>query len=382
MGGTADCIGVDQNPEQKSADEGAPAMATRRRRIVDALECVASILLAIVFANALGAEMVAWAAFSAFVLMKGPVTETLLRSCLRMIGTLLGASLAVWFTRLTSGALWEWMLAAALIGSAGLYGAITARHAYAWLLFGLTFVMIVLDKLEQPEIDIEALAITRVIEVGAGTLAALIVSIAATLTARRWWPVAPSPTSPTSPTMTWWQPQAAKHCLLAGFAVALLPLVHRFVELRELAQAGVTVLAVMILPAAQLNAGSLDPASRRLQQRALGCLCGSLLAAGVLFLAQGSVPILIAGTCLGVLIGRHIGNGSARNAYLGLQFTLAVLVVLVPDDYATAAIRPGLERLVSIFVGMAILAPVLVVSHLSTRRRTGADAVDHNALSE
>ena len=371
---------MNENSEHKSADGGATAISARRRRIVDELECVASILLAIVFANALGAEMVAWAAFSAFVLMKGPVTETLLRSCLRMIGTLLGASLAIWFTRLTSGALWEWMLAAALVGGAGLYGALTARHAYAWLLFGLTFVMIVLDRLEQPEIDIEALALTRVIEVGAGTLAALIVSIAATLTARRWWPVAPSP-SPTSPA-TRWHPRAARHCLLAGFAVALLPLIHHFVELRELAQAGVTILAVMILPPAHLSAGSLDPASRRLQQRALGCLCGSLLAAGVLFLARGSVPILVAGTCLGVMIGRHIENGSARNAYLGLQFTLAVLVVLVPDDYATAAIGPGLERLVSVFVGMAVLAPVLVVSHFSARRRSSAGSDDGGALSE
>jgi uncharacterized membrane protein YccC len=370
--------GVTETTKQDAARNAAPATMTPSRRITDELECVASILLAIVLAHAFDAEMIAWAAFSAFVLMKGPVAETLLRSSLRMIGTLLGASLAIWFTRLTSGALWEVMLVAILIGGLGLYGALTARHAYAWLLFGLTFVMIVLDKLEDPQIVIEALALTRVIEVGAGTLAALIVSIAATLTARRWWPALPTPAAPT----VRWHPEAARHALLAGLAVALLPLIHRFVELRELAQAGVTILAVMIVPAARLNSGGIGQVRRRLQQRALGCICGGLLATGILLLAQGSVPILVVGTCLGVMIGRHIENGSAANAYLGLQFTLAILVVLVPDDYASADIGPGLERLVSIFVGMAVLAPVLVLTHFASPRRTSVEAADEGPASE
>ena len=47
-----------------------------------------------------------------------------------------------------------------------------------------------------------------------------------------------------------------------------------------------------------------------------------------------------------------------------MQFTLAILVVLVPDSYARAAIAPGVERLTSIFVGMAVLAPLLLASHL------------------
>jgi uncharacterized membrane protein YccC len=46
-------------------------------------------MLAILLAHLVGAQTVAWAAFTAFVLMKGPVAETLLRSTLRMIGTLL-----------------------------------------------------------------------------------------------------------------------------------------------------------------------------------------------------------------------------------------------------------------------------------------------------
>lgn len=339
--------------------------------MADEVECVASVLLAIVLAHLIGAEMVAWAAFTAFVLMKGPVAETFLRAVLRMIGTLLGATLAIWFVRLTSGAMWQMMLVTALIGGIGLFGMMTARRAYAWLLFGLTFIMIVLDWLEHPAIEVDSLALTRVMEVGAGTTACLIVSVISTLTTRRWWPVPAVSTAP----VVGWHVGAARHALLAALALSLLPVVQHFFGVPELAQAGVTIVAVMIVPVAALGASGLKPVSGRLRQRALGCLCGGLLAAGVLFLSGGSMPVLIAGTCLGIIVGRHIENGGPRHAYVGLQFTLAVLIVLVPDDYANVSIGPGLERLVSIFVGMAVLLPVLVGGHfLMPGRGEGAMA--------
>jgi len=351
---------------------------TPGRRMADELECVASVLLAIALAHLVGAQMIAWAAFSAFVLMKGPIAETLLRAVLRMIGTLVGATLAIWFERLSSGVLWQAMVAIALIGSIGLFGMLTARRAYAWLLFGLTFTMIVLDRLEDPTIEVEALALTRVLEVGAGTLACLTVSLIATFTARRWWPA--SITSSTPP--VGWHPDAARHALQAALALGLLPVVHRYFDVPELAQAGVTIMAVMIVPVAGLGSSGLGPVSGRLRQRALGCLCGGALAAAVLFLSQGSVPILVAGTCLGIIIGRHIENGSARNAYLGLQFTLAVLVVLVPDDYANVSIGPALERLISIFIGMAILLPVLLGGHFVMPGHRALSPSDNAQASE
>jgi len=351
---------------------------TPGRRMADELECVASVLLAIIFAHLIGAEMIAWAAFSAFVLMKGPITETFLRAVLRMIGTLIGATLAIWFVRLSSGELWQMMLATALIGGIGLYGMMTARRAYAWLLFGLTFIMIVLDWLEHPAIEVDALALTRVLEVGAGTLACLIVSVISTLTARRWWPVSGASSAPPAG----WHPDAARHALLAALALSLLPVVHYYFDVPELAQAGVTIIAVMIVPVAGLVSSGLRPVSGRLRQRAIGCLCGGTLAAAILFLSGGSMPILVAGTCLGIIVGRHIENGGARNAYIGLQFTLAVLIVLVPDDYANVSIGPGLERLTSIFVGMAILLPVLVAGHFMMRRRGNVIVPDCNPASE
>jgi uncharacterized membrane protein YccC len=336
------------------------SLVTPGPRMVDELECVASVLLAILLAHVIGATMVAWAAFTAFVLMKGHIAETLLRGVLRLVGTALGASLALLLVPRTEGSLLATMLCAALVGAISLYGTLTAKRSYAWLLFGLTFEMILLDKLEHPALDTMAFAHTRLLEVAAGTVACLVVSVLSTLTLRRLSPTPP----PSAPKRIGWHPDAARHAAQAGLTLALLPPLHALFAVSELAQAGVTIMAVMIVPVAGLGSSGLVPVSRRLFDRAVGCLAGGTLAAALLFMARGQPAVLIAGTCLGIIIGRHIENGAPRMTYVGLQFTLAILVTLVPDSYADAEIGPALARLASIVIGMALLEPVLLAWHL------------------
>lgn len=339
-------------------------------RMVDELECVASILLAIGLAHLIGARSVSWAAFTALVLMRGHVSQTLARGVLRLVGTGLGAGLALLVVPQTAGSPFTAALAAGLVGGAAMYGTLTAKRSYAWLLFGLTFEMVLLDKLEHPGIDTVAFAQTRLIEVAAGTVACALVSLLSTLTLRRHWPGADVPAAQ----RTGWHPDAARHAAQTGLALALLPLLTILVDIPELWQASVTIMAVMIVPAASIGSSGLRPVSRRLLLRVAGCVAGGALAAAILLLAQGWPPLLIAGTCIGVTIGRHIENGATRLTYLGLQFTLAILVVLVPDSYADVSIAPALERLISIFVGMAIVWPVLFIWHaFASSAPAGAD---------
>ena len=328
-------------------------------RLVDELACIASVLLAIALAHWIGARMVSWAAFSAFVLMRGTAAETILRGILRIAGTTVGAALALLLVPLAAGSLPLAMVCAAVVGALGLYGMMTARRAYAWLLFGLTFEMILLDKLEHPDLDTFEFARTRLLEVTAGTIACVVVSVATAWLTRKGINSAPIETTPRMR----WHPAAARHAAQAGVAVALLPLLRQFTGIPELAQAGVTILAVMIVPVSGLGASGLVPVSQRLLHRAIGCLSGGAMAIAVLLLAQGWVPMLVAGTCLGILIGRHIETGSTRAPYIGLQFTLAILVVLVPDSYSQVRSDPGVQRLVSILIGMALLEPVLLAWH-------------------
>lgn len=333
--------------------------------MADEWACVASVMLAIYFAHAIEASMVSWAAFSAFVLLKSDIAETLVRGVMRIIGTIAGAGLAVALVPYASRSVPVAMLAAALVSTIGLYGMLTGRRAYTWLLFGLTFQMILLDKLYRPDLDTISFAWTRLLEVFAGTLACTIVSVSAgLLSGKRWWADRKPP-----PERIGWHPDAARHAAQAGLAIAALPALHALFAVPELPQAAVTIMAVMIVPVAGIGSSGFAPVSRRIVHRALGCLAGGLYALAILLLAHGNIAILIAGTCLGIVIGRHIENGTHRFAYVGLQFTLAVLIVLVPDSYDTPEVWPAIQRLISVFVGMAVLEPVLLGWHLVDRAR-------------
>ena len=149
-----------------------------------------------------------------------------------------------------------------------------------------------------------------------------------------------------------------------------------------MAQAAVTVMAVMIVPIGGIGASGFAPVTRRLFLRTMGCLAGGALALTVLLIAQGNTPVLIAGTCLGIVIGRHIENGLPQITYLGLQFTLTVLVVLVPDSYADAHILPAIQRLISILIGMAVLEPVLLVWHFLAPGRKPPERAEDASGSE
>jgi uncharacterized membrane protein YccC len=121
--------------------------------------------------------------------------------------------------------------------------------------------------------------------------------------------------------------------------------------------------------------GSGSDGSRRAGS-SIGDIAGGGFGLAVLLLAQGNPAVLIAGTAIGIVVGRHIENGLPNVTYLGLQFTLAVLVALVPDSYANAQIVPALQRLLSILIGMAVLEPVLLGWHLVAPRETARSVPD------
>lgn len=336
-------------------------------RLVDEIECMLSVLLAILLAHWIGARNVSWAAFSGYMVMRGHVADSLLRGVLRIVGTGAGAAIALALAPTIRFSLPLATLMCALVGGISLYRSMTSRRAYAWLFVGLTFEMILLDALEHPEHSVHAFAVTRLLEVAAGTLACVIVSSLSALTARRLWPAERL----AQPRGTIWHPRAARHAGQAAIALALLPPLSDAFAIPQLAQSAITIMAVMLVPLSSLGASGFGEVSRRLLQRVAGCLAGSALAAVFLFVAEGSAPVLIVGTMLGVMLGRHIENGQSGIAYVGTQFTLAILVTLVPDSYAHAAIAPALERLTGIFVGMILLEPVLLAWHLfAPRRRT------------
>lgn len=348
------------------ADE-ARAFLTPGPRVVDELECVLSVLLAIVLGHLVGAVNISWAAFSGYMVMRGHVSESFRRGVLRILGTILGAALAVAIEPFVAERPLALAAALALVGWGSLYGSLTHRHAYGFLFIGLTFAMIVLGY-PANWIDLLAFARSRILEVFAGTSACVLVSMVSTFTLRQKWPADLKP----APVIAGWHPDAARHAAQGALAMAVLPAVHELWRLPELGQAAVAIMAVMLVPVSRIGGSGLMPVSRRMMLRVAGCICGAALAAIILLMARGSADILIAGALLGVMIGRHIENSTSPIAYGGTQFTLAMLIALVPDSYVAPDPEAGVARLAGTVLGIALLEPVLAAFHVFASRRAVA----------
>lgn len=343
-------------------------------RQVDELECVISVLLAIATAHLIGATNISWAAFAGYMVLRGHMADTLARAGLRIVGTLAGGLLALATTQTLVTHWWLTALAIAIVGTGSLYGAIVSRRAYAWLFFGLTFAMVVFDRIERPDIALGRFVETRLLETLAGIFACVVVSLASAATLRRRWPA----TRAARIEAIRWHPDAARHAAQGGVALVVLVVLSAWAHVPALAQSAVTIMAVMLVPVGGIGASGARPVSVRIAQRFVGCIAGAALAAAFLFTAQGSAPVLILGSVTGVIIGRHLENGDHAHRYVGTQFTLAILITLVPDRYAHAAIAPGLERLSGILIGMGVLEPILLAWRLvkTARRGDAAAATD------
>ncbi|MBA8879461.1 FUSC family protein [Phyllobacterium myrsinacearum] len=341
------------------------SLARPGARMVDEFECVISVLLAIVFAHSLGAQNVGWAAFSGYMVMRSHVSESLTRGILRIIGTSAGAGTALVLAPLVIGKPFLLSLSLVSVGGITLYFALVGKRSYAWLFTGLTFCMVLIDGMKHPSESVLPFAQSRLIEILAGTLACILVSAISTFTIRRRLP-RQSKETPAQTAIRHsmiWHRGAAKHALQAAIALGLIPWIWVWTGITSLSQSSITIMAVMMIPVTSLAASVLNPITSRLVLRFVGCSVGGLIATLILLSSHHSPVLMTLGVCIGVLVGRHIENSNSSISYIGTQFVLAFLVVLVPDTYTDAALEPGIERLAGILFGVVILEPVLLASH-------------------
>ncbi len=344
-------------------------------RLIDEVECVLSVLLAIAFAHALGAQYVGWAAFSGYAVMRSTLPESLMRGTLRIAGTAAGAVVALLLAPLVIGSSYTLALALALVGGTTLYFALVSRRSYAWLFTGLTFCMILIEGMKVSSNSVAPFAQSRVLEIVAGTCASILVSAVSACTVRRVTrrcdqlvPVAAAVRQ--SPM---WHKGAALHAAQAAIALALIPSIWKWTGFSSLSQSSVTIMAVMLLPIAMLDASPLHPVTSKMLLRFVGCGVGGILAIAALFASHHSPLLMTLALCIAVIVGRHIENGNAATSYIGVQFALAFLVVLVPDNYFNAQPDPGVGRLTGILLGIVVLEPILLVWHLLFNRAAERD---------
>ncbi|RKS87255.1 fusaric acid resistance family protein [Orbus hercynius] len=322
-------------------------------RFIDELEVVCSVFLAIIIAHFINAQNIGWAAFTGYMIMRSHVLDTLIRGGLRFLGTIIGACLAYSSAYAYGDDLLLIASAIALIGGIALYFAITSKYNYAWLFLGITYIMVGVDALGNPFNQVHDFVISRVIEVSAGICASVFVSIISNFIKPRFI------TKPCKIGLTDVVkfPNYAKytviHSLRAMIALASLPFLAYFFDLRYLGQTAITCFVVLTVPLTSINNAKI--VSKRNFHRFLGCLSGAMLALVCLPFYQVNLMISTIILALGIMIGRHIENSGKAFAYMGTQFVLVYLVVMVPDSLTEMSAEPGIYRLCGVIIGIMLV---------------------------
>jgi len=341
-------------------------------RLLDEIEAVLAVLLAIAFAHLLKVDHVSWAAFSGYMVIRSQLGMSLTRGTLRVMGTFFGAILAwavvTWLNPSAPGM----SVALAIVGAFVMYHALTRWCSYGWLFCGVGFSMVLLDVIGHPTDEVTHFMFSRITEVAAGTFASFIVGFLSHLSLR---PLLADNTKPAARLMNLagWQPAAGRGAVHAAVALAILPLlpllprlgVH--IDSDVLGQAATTILVIMVVP---LSTQAKDQriVSRRVLQRFAGCCSGALLGVIGVIVSHGNVAAVMAWVSICVLIGRHIENSGKSFSYVGMQFTLVSLFIFVPDSYRELTAEPGFGRLAGVFVGILILQTVRFATKLAWKQ--------------
>jgi hypothetical protein len=164
---------------------------------------------------------------------------------------------------------------------------------------------------------------------------------------------------PTAP-LTTLRPTRALLGLQGALTITILAALTYVLHLPGLAQAMVTAIAVLILPAGLTLDRTRQPVMEKMVQRVAGCLLAGALGVALLPLMQGQAALCMLALSLGVWMGCHVQTGREGASYVGRQFTIAFIMVFVQDHHWSADPLPALMRLSGIITGIVVLAIVML----------------------
>jgi uncharacterized membrane protein YccC len=295
-----------------------------------------------------------WAAISAFTVSQTTRPASLRRGTLRIIGTIIGAviALACASTLAYNHALCALFLLAA--GTIGTLGYLLSPYGYAWLLAAITAVMVVLMSLTDPTVAFAG-ATDRVADVIIGTVAAM---LAALLFAPDEAAALPQVSGFTD--LLGANRPALLHALRSGITVMLIPLIGIGLDLPGLPQMDVTAAAVM---AVQPPRGFEDhtPFVTRALQRIWGCLIGGAVALLLLAMPLTNFLLWLLALTVGAFVGAQLQSSRRGIGYAGTQATVVYIMTLVQDVGPPISLLPGIERFVGITGGITVLLIVSLV---------------------
>lgn len=351
------------------------SLTWRGPRGLEAAEAAASVTLAILLALALHSDDPWWAAITAFMVTRAVPADAVSRAIMRVAGSVVGAVAALVVLRLFLYQSLPFLLCLFLLACIGLFGFVTSRYGYAWLVGSVTACLVVLMSFDQPQGAFDT-AVNRVVDVIIGTAASLVIIALGPAPAGAG--AAPAPGLLDPPQLAFWRPSYGielrrwlpgngpllLHACRGGLTVMLMPALADWIWPVSPVTMGVTAVMVMSIPTTAILHSDSSAIVQRAAHRLIGCLLGALIGLACLAFVGDDFLLWIALIPPGIWLCSQIQNGTTGISYIGTQAMFAYLMSMVQGQGPPQTISTGFERLVGVMGGLSILFVVTLVLSL------------------
>ena len=319
---------------------------------------------AVTFALALRLQSPYWAGVSGLICMQANQPQSLRKTLHRIAGTAVGAAAVLLIFPWVAYDPIATMLLLFLAGTLAILGSLLSRYSYAWLLGGITAIMVILGALDDPS-QVLSFAFYRSAEIMLGSITAL--AVAYMLLPGSGQPAPPAPGWGSLLGSNW---HALSHAMRTGLIVALVPVIWRVFELPNLTQMAISIGAIMAVP--ELTG---DPerdrqaVSRRAVQRVLGCAIGA--GAGLVMLAlpwSAVFPTWLLCLMIAAAVGSQLQTGPHAIPTVGLQAAIAFILTVIQGWGPPLSLIPAIDRAAGM-IGALVLLLVANTLFGPSRRR-------------
>jgi uncharacterized membrane protein YccC len=312
---------------------------------------------AVFLALALRLQAPYWAGISAFICIQASQPKSLRKALHRIWGTLLGAAAALLMFPWIAYDHAATMLLLFVAGTLAILGSLVSRSPYAWLLGGITVIMVVLGALQAPELTL-SFAITRSAEITLGSLDAL--AVAFVLLPHAGQAAAPAPGWASLLGRNWYM---LAHAMRTGFIVALVPLIWRIFELPDLSQMAISIGAIMAVPELTGDAQHDQSAiAERAAQRVLGCLVGAAAGLAMLSLPIAAIfPVWLLLLMIAAALGSQLQTGPYAMPAIATQAMVAIILTVVQGWGPALTLLPAIDRAAGMVGAVCLLFTVNLI---------------------
>jgi uncharacterized membrane protein YccC len=316
-----------------------------------ALATALSVGVALTLAFWLHLEAPYWAAITGYVCMQANQPASLRRALHRIAGTLCGAVISLVLFSAVAYDHFATLMLLFFAGTISILGSLLSRYSYAWLLGGITAIIVVLGALNDPSLA-PSLALYRSTEIILGSLSALAVSALLL-------PNVPSP----APSAPGWRSlmgdhwHVLSHALRTGLCLALVPVIWEIFSLPDLSQMAISIGAIMAVPELTGDAMRDNQAiAERAKQRIGGCLLGGIAGLAMVHVASSWPYAIWLLAIMGLAgIAAELQTSPQALSIAGPQAAIALILTMVQNGGPALSATPGLERIAGMLGALALL---------------------------